>query len=62
MTVYVRAQDETGKFGSANAMDLDDESFRRFVLDRMANSGVVIATPTEEGERVPYRTKPGVRL
>ena len=46
---FVRAQDQNGKWGSADILDLDEESFRRFVLTILSNLGTIsIVTLGEE--------------
>ena len=48
---FVRAQDLNGKWGSADILDLDEESFRRFVLTILSNIGTisVVAFGEEHG-------------
>jgi len=58
--VFVRALDEAGRWGSFDAMDLDDDSFRRFILERLSAVSILVALH-EEGEPPPLRVKAGVR-
>jgi hypothetical protein len=45
--VYVRAQTIDNRWASVNAMDLTDESFKRFVLNKLAEAGIVGALVDE---------------
>ena len=60
--VFVRAQDETGKWFSCDVLDLDDDSFRAFVADMLFRAGIVHGVRDEavEGERITYRARPCV--
>jgi hypothetical protein len=60
--VFVRAKDETGRWGSANALDLDERSFRVFVLDSLEAAGLLIGLRDGEGVKHEYQTKPGYRF
>lgn len=62
--VFVRAQDETGRWGSADVLDLDEESFRAFVAGTLFRSGLLVGLKDEAvaGERLPLRVRPGVRF
>lgn len=46
--VLVRAITKTGKWGSVDVLDLDDESFRAWVTDKLLSTGFVT------GLRTPY--------
>lgn len=62
-SIFVRAKDETGRWGAADVLDLDDESFRAFVLDRLEHRGMVVPVqPQLAGEAVEYRTRVGFRF
>ena len=39
--VYVRAQTSDNRWATVNAMDLTNESFKRFVLNKLAEAGIV---------------------
>jgi hypothetical protein len=39
--VLVRAIKTDGKWGSVDVLDLDEESFRAFVLDKLYSAGLV---------------------
>lgn len=62
--VFVKAADEKGRFGTVDALDLDDDSFRAFILDRLVDAQVIIAVPSDDapGPDIIYRTKPGIRI
>lgn len=62
--VFVRAQDETGRFGSADVLDLDGESFRAFVLGVLFRAQIVTGLRDEavEGDHIRLTVRPGVRL
>ena len=55
--VFVRAIDPDGRWFSSDALDLNDESFRRFILDRMHVFGMlsVMVSPHDKDE--PLRSK-----
>lgn len=62
--VFVRGLKADGKMGPIDALDLDEESFRRFILELLANQCLVlrqnlpedfIETPLKE-KRVEYGT------
>lgn len=46
--VYVRAKTRDGQWSTINAMDLDEQSFKLFVLERLANAGMLVAIRGEE--------------
>ena len=56
--VFVRAQTPSGKWVSADVLDLDEQSFKLFVLDRMIHFGMVTILRDDVviGEHLPYRT------
>lgn len=54
--VYVRAVGQDGKWGSYDALDLDDESFRRFVLYMLDRAGLL--TKLKTSDDTPLRVKP----
>ena len=60
--VFVRAQDSTGKWGCADVLDLDDISFRAFVIDILFKIRAVVGILDEHVEEAPisYRTKEGI--
>lgn len=47
--VFVRAQTSDNRWATVNAMDLTDESFKRFVLNKLAEAGIVGAL-VDEGD------------
>lgn len=51
--VLVRALQANGKWGAVDAFDLDDESFRALVLDKLCAAGLVTGLVDEfAGEKV----------
>ncbi len=56
--VFVRAKDAYGHWGSADVLDLEEESFRSFVVDRLWQDGLVIGLKDEDatGREVELRT------
>jgi hypothetical protein len=62
--VFARAQDETGRWGSADIFDLDEESFRAFIVGVLFRSGLVVGFKDElcAGQQLPCRTRPGFRF
>jgi hypothetical protein len=52
---FVRAQDSTGRWGPADIMDLDEESFRFYICERVHLVGVNANEPPG-----PLRMKEGV--
>ena len=57
--VFVRAQDPTGKWGSADVLDLTDESFRAFLVEMLRRAGIVVYLKDElvDGEEITYHTR-----
>ena len=41
--VFVRAINKDGRWDTVDALDLDDESFRRFILDKLCDMGVIVS-------------------
>jgi hypothetical protein len=60
--VFVRAENDSGQPVIGDALDLDEQSFRAFVLQSLWNAGVVAAMNPDEvnGPDIPLRLKPGV--
>ncbi len=60
--VFVRAMDETGRWGSFDVLDLDEESFRVFVLHvfRMQGQVVGLSDSACPGEEITLRVRTGV--
>lgn len=60
--VFVRALDSNGKMGAADVMDLDEDSFKAFILDVLQRHDLVVGIIESQlpGERIALRTKPGV--
>ncbi len=56
--VFVRALNSEGHWSSVDALDLDEESFKRFVLAGLTKVGIIFALMKEEGEATPYRERP----
>jgi len=58
--VWVRASNAEGtKWGAVDALDLDDESFRVWVVDKLALMGRVTALRVD-GKDIELRAKEGV--
>ena len=56
--VFVRALGTDGRYGAANACDLTEESFRRFVLDKLIDAGVVyFVEDKDNAEGNPYQAR-----
>lgn len=57
--IFVRAKNKRGKWINADVMELDDESFRAFVMHRLFESGLVcgIRPDAVEGEPIVLRTR-----
>lgn len=56
--VLVRAIKADGKWGSVDVLDLDDESFRAFVLDKLYSAGLVVQMSDEHaGDMVLLRER-----
>lgn len=45
--IFVRAKSPSGKWGNHDALDLDDKSFRAFILDRLFRAGLVVGLKDE---------------
>jgi hypothetical protein len=60
--VFVRAYDEAGKLGSADVLDLDDESFRVFVIGMLFVNELVCGIRDEfvEGPHIKLKLRPGM--
>lgn len=60
--VFVRAYDETGKIGNADIFDLDEESFRAFVVGLLMRCDVVAGIKDEfvQEEYIKLKMKPGI--
>ena len=43
MQVFVRAKTSDNRWATVNALDLTDESFKRFILTKLAEAGIVAA-------------------
>ena len=43
MQVFVRAKTADSRWATVDAMDLTDESFKRFILTKLAEAGIVAA-------------------
>lgn len=57
--VFVRAVKAEGGYKTVDAMDLDEESFRAFVLEMLFRAGMVHALKAEdvEGDHIVYKTR-----
>jgi hypothetical protein len=57
--VFVRRQFANGRWGNIDALDLDDVSFRAFVLDVLFRAGAVCGLRDEaiHGEPLTYRAR-----
>jgi len=57
--VFVRGRLRDGSIGNIDALDLDDTSFRAFVLDRFVRCEIVTSIKEEliEGDRIQYRER-----
>ena len=47
--VYVRAQTSDNRWATINAVDLTDDSFKKFVLHHLAEAGIVSSLFDEGG-------------
>jgi hypothetical protein len=61
--VFVRGVRADGTFGNIDALNLDDASFRAFVLDVLFRAGAVVGIKDEEtrGEHITYRERDALR-
>lgn len=57
--VFVRAQTPSGRWVSADVLDLDDESYRIFTTEMLRRSEIVVSLRDEhvDGEHLTYRTR-----
>lgn len=55
--VYVRARDPDGKFSTILAEDLDERSFRVFILAKLARLGLLTAV-TDQLDEAKHLTTP----
>lgn len=60
--VFVRAKFDDGRRGTCDVLDLDDQSFRVFVMDLLIHVGLVTVIKDEgvEGDHIELLAKPGV--
>jgi hypothetical protein len=60
--VFVRAVDDTGRWGTSDVLDLDDESFRVFVAGMLMRAGIAcgLADDYVEGAHIALRLRPGL--
>lgn len=60
--VFVRAKFDDGRWGNCDIFDLDEESFRAFVIDRLILLGARIVRLPDEDPTVEreFRAKDGV--
>jgi len=56
--VFVRALNAQGKWDTVDVLDLDEESFRRFVLTKLDEAGMVTAVYQTPATNTPLRAKP----
>ena len=57
--IEVMALNDAGIYVAADVVkDIDDESYRQWVVDVLTDKGYINGTPTEEN--IIYRTKPGI--
>ncbi len=56
--VFVRAIDPGGKWGPADLLDLDDESFRAVILHKLLEVGLFVGIKEEtiDGDPITLRT------
>lgn len=54
--VFVRAVDANGKYGNADVFDLDDESFKAFVVWMLVRVGAVFCLPDPSGPEFVLKT------
>jgi hypothetical protein len=60
--VFVRGQLRDGSIGNIDVLDLDDASFRAFVVDMLRRAGLVVAIKSEmlESDHLTYRERTDV--
>lgn len=56
MEVFVRARTSDNRWATVNAMDLTDESFKRFILRTLVNAGLLAAI-IDDGTTLDLETK-----
>ena len=52
--VWVRGQDSGGKWGAIDVAELGEKEFKRFILNKLVEAGVVFGAEREE-PHAPYR-------
>lgn len=55
--IFVRAKDSLGKWGSADVLDLTEESFRAFVLGIFARHGMITSFIDDDNVEIELKTK-----
>lgn len=55
--VFIRAKTSDDRWASVDVLDLDEESFKRFVLTKLVEFGYVCAVGlTKDAQEIPYTT------
>jgi hypothetical protein len=54
--IFVRAKDKNGRWYSADALDLDQQSFNAFVLEMLRRHGAVTWLTKDDGEEIEYQS------
>jgi hypothetical protein len=56
-SVYVRAQDPEGKWGSHDVLDLTEESFRAFICGQLIKHGLLHYIAVDKGQVIALQSR-----
>ena len=56
--VLVRGKLPDGSWGGVDVLDLDEKSFRAFVIEMLIRASIVYSLKEPEGENITYEAKP----
>ncbi len=62
--VFFRARDETGRYGCADILDLDETSFRAVIVEVLVkiNALLSLESDSSKGEEIQLTTRAGFRF
>ncbi len=55
--IFVEGRDALGQRARVDVMDLDDESFRHFVVEMLKHTGTVTYVPAENPTEIIYKQR-----
>lgn len=54
--VFVRAKSPSGKWGTHDVLDLDNSSYKAFLVDRLMQAGLVTSLKNVPDEEIEYHS------